>query len=65
MINKRDFKDMLKDMESLDNQRELLIKGSRDVLKLSKQLIYALHRGDRKRARVFATEIKKAFKNVN
>jgi predicted translin family RNA/ssDNA-binding protein len=29
-----------------DSQREKLIKKSRDVLKLSKQVIYSVHRGD-------------------
>lgn len=65
MIDKKDFKEMLKDMENFDNQRELLIKTSRDVLKLSKQLIYALHRGDRKGAKAFETKIRLVFDNLS
>lgn len=49
---------MVKDRENFDTQRELLIKTSRDVLKLSKQLIYALHRDDIKGATKFKVQIK-------
>ena len=45
MINTKDFEKLIKEIASYDTQRELLIKKSRDVLKLSKQMIYALHRG--------------------
>ena len=65
MINKQDFKNMLKDREKLDNKRELLIKKSRDVLKLSKQVIYALHRGDKKNGKALVTKIKKSFTDLN
>ncbi len=65
MIDKSDFRDMLKDTENLDNQRELLIKCSRDVLKLSKQIIYALHRGDTKGAKGFTVKINQVFDKLN
>ncbi|OGM02112.1 hypothetical protein A3K72_04005 [Candidatus Woesearchaeota archaeon RBG_13_36_6] len=65
MIDKNDFEDMLTEMENIDNQRELLIKSSRDVLKLSKQLIYALHRGDKKASKAFETKIKLVFNKLS
>ncbi|MFA5142150.1 MAG: haloacid dehalogenase [Candidatus Woesearchaeota archaeon] len=50
MINEKDFKEMKDEMLKFDSHRELLIKKSRDVLKLSKQVIYAVHRVDMKDA---------------
>jgi len=46
MINKKDFTQIKKEFNSFDDNRELAIKKSRDVLKLSKQIIYAVHRDD-------------------
>ncbi|HLC96708.1 MAG TPA: hypothetical protein VJH97_05285 [Candidatus Nanoarchaeia archaeon] len=50
MIDTKDFKKIEVKLASYDSQREHLIKKARDVLKLSKQLIYAAHRGDKKEA---------------
>lgn len=38
------FEMLRKELQDYDEEREKLIKKSRDVLKLSKQIIYALHR---------------------
>jgi predicted translin family RNA/ssDNA-binding protein len=46
MLNKKDFNEMRKEFNSFDDNRELTIKKSRDILKLSKQIIYSIHRGD-------------------
>jgi len=46
MINKKDFTVMIKETEQFDSQREILIKKSRDVLKLSKQLINSAMRDE-------------------
>lgn len=43
MIN---FTKLQNELKEYDEQRELLIKKSRDVLKLSKQIIYAVHRDE-------------------
>jgi translin len=61
MLDKASLKEILKDFNEADSQRELLIKKSRDVLKLSKQLIYSLHREDLSSAKSLSSEIKKAF----
>lgn len=58
MMDKTDFEDMKKEMEDFDNKREILIKNSRDVLKLSKKIIYALHRSDVKAANTHVESIK-------
>ena len=41
-----DFNKLQHEIKGYDEEREKLIKKSRDVLKLSKQVIYAVHRGD-------------------
>ncbi len=50
MLNKKDLNEMKKEFNSFDDNRELVIKKSRDILKLSKQVIYAVHRDDLKEA---------------
>lgn len=50
MLNKKDFQEMRKEFNSFDDNRELLIKKSRDILKLSKQIIYSIHRDNLKEA---------------
>jgi predicted translin family RNA/ssDNA-binding protein len=68
MLNKNDFKEMRKEFNSFDDNRELVIKKSRDVLKLSKQVIYSVHRGNIKEATSLVKQIevekKKAEKIV-
>ena len=59
MINKKDFEKLIAEVASYDAQRELLIKKSRDVLKLSKQLIYSLHRNNIKEAENIAKRLQK------
>ncbi len=59
MLDKKEFKCIGKEMSEIDKQREVLIKKSRDVLKLSKQLIYALHRNNMNEANGLLNEVKK------
>ncbi|MBW2995071.1 hypothetical protein KY312_01860 [Candidatus Woesearchaeota archaeon] len=46
MVNKKDFQEMRNKIEKYDEKREELIKESRDVLKLSKQIVYSIHRNE-------------------
>ena len=46
MIDKKEFLEMAKDMAGFDQKRETIIKNSRDILKLSKQAVYDIHRDD-------------------
>jgi len=46
MINKEEFENIRKEFDEFDKIRELIIKESRDILKLSKQAIFSVHRGD-------------------
>lgn len=59
MLNTADLAAMRKELQDYDEQRELLIKKSRDVLKLSKQIIYAVHRDELKEAEKLIQQIKK------
>src|SRR3989344_8152453 len=59
ILTKSDFASMRKEILDYDEQRELLIKKSRDVLKLSKQIIYAIHRDEIKEAEKLIVEIRK------
>ena len=64
MLDNKDLKAILEDFNQSDIQRELLIKKSRDVLKLSKQLIYSIHREDMDTAKTLSKEIKKSFSDL-
>ena len=44
MIAKKDFEKMRKELNDFDNQREILIRKSRNIVKLSKKVIYSVHR---------------------
>ncbi len=61
MINKKDFENMRKRLERADSKREDLIKKSRDLLKLSKQIIYSIHRDDMNKAETTVNKIKKEY----
>lgn len=64
MLNTKEFEKIRKDIQDYDTEREKLIKKSRDVLKLSKQIIYAVHRDDLQEAENLITEIEKEKKNA-
>lgn len=59
ILNTAEFAAMRDEVKTYDDQRESLIKKSRDVLKLSKQVIYAIHRDELKAAEKLIQEIKK------
>jgi len=62
ILNKKSFESMKKEFDNNDTNRELLIKKSRDVLKLSKQVIYAVHRNDLSEATKLSKAIQKEKK---
>jgi translin len=47
MIDKEDFKGILKDLKEADDRREKLIQISRDIIRESKLIIYGLQRGEK------------------
>lgn len=65
MIHKKKFQAIVAKVHRFDEQRELVIRKSRDVLKLSKQVIYALHRDDVSGAKKALGLLKKAVQQIN
>jgi len=59
MINKKEFRNIREELENYDKQREVLIKESRTLLKLSKQMIYSVHRGNLKETKELLNLVKK------
>jgi predicted translin family RNA/ssDNA-binding protein len=58
LIDAKDFAELNRQLMEEDERREMLIKRSREVLKLSKNSIYAIHRGEITKARDMAREAK-------
>jgi len=46
MLNKKDLNEMKAEMANFDLNREKVIKKARDVIKLSKKIIYSIHRNN-------------------
>ena len=65
MIDKTNFENIKKTMEKYDAQRELVIRKSRDIIKLSKQIIYSIHRNEIKKASELKKDIDKELKNLH
>lgn len=59
MLDKKDFQEMRNEIEQYDEKREELIRQARDIIKLSKQIIYAVHRKEMDDAQKSVDEIKK------
>jgi len=62
MIN---FARLRKEIQDYDSERENLIKKSRDVLKLSKQIIYSVHRDDIAEAEKLVKQIESEKKKLD
>ena len=61
MIDKKFFAKLKKEYDSYDIGRRIIIKHSNDILKLSKQAIFALHRDNIKEAETNLLEAEKLF----
>ncbi len=61
MVN---FSKLQKEIHAYDAERENLIKKSRDVLKLSKLVIYAVHRDELEKAATLLKELEKERKEL-
>lgn len=59
MLDKKEFGKIRKEMEEVEKKRELLIQKSREIIKLSKLIIYSLHRNDLNDASKSVEQIKK------
>ena len=64
MINKNEFKKIRDEMHTLDLERENVIQTSRNIINLSKQVIYAAQRNDLKTADAAIKEIKNKVRKL-
>lgn len=64
MIDKKDLEKIKKDIDSYEQQRDKVIRTSRDVVKLSKKVIYAMHRNDLKAAGAAVKDMKAKLKSM-
>ncbi|MBI4438745.1 hypothetical protein HY640_02330 [Candidatus Woesearchaeota archaeon] len=58
MIKHSDFSDLRDEMNAIDSKREASIALSRDIIRLSKQAIYSVHRDEFDSARKLLDEMK-------
>ncbi|MDD5086725.1 MAG: hypothetical protein PHV16_03140 [Candidatus Nanoarchaeia archaeon] len=65
MANKKDFENMRKELEAFEKHREIVISKSREVIQLSKKIIYAVHRLDINLADKFLKDIKLRLNELN
>lgn len=68
MLNKNEFKRIREEMHKIDMKREAIIQTSREIITLSKQIIYAAQRNDLKTASPIIKKIKdkvKKLKKIN
>ena len=65
MLDKKEFRKIRKEIADFDIKRESLIQKSREVINISKKIIYALHRGDIKSAFKYVQDIEKKKKDLD
>ena len=64
MLNKKEFKKIREEMHKIDLKREEVIQTSREIISLSKQVIYAAQRNDLKGAESVIKTIKDKVKKL-
>ncbi len=64
MIDKKDFRELQSGYALSEDLRDKIIKKSRDVIKLSKMVIYAVHRNELKQASDHLKQLEKAKKDM-
>ncbi len=62
MINNKDFENIRKEMKNFELKREETIIISREIIKLSKIIIYSVHRNDLNQALISLKQIKNKIK---
>ncbi|MFH1456429.1 MAG: hypothetical protein ABIF40_05790 [archaeon] len=62
MINTKEFTQIRKELKDLEQKREATIQKAREIIRISKLIIYALHRNDVKAAKKHITKIKQKIK---
>ena len=65
MLNKKEFDNIRKELQEFDEEREKMIIVSREIIKLSKLIIYACHRNDVKTVSKLIDDIKIKIKRLS
>ena len=65
MLDKKDLENIKKEIEKYNLQRDFLIKTSREVIKLSKKVIFSVHRDDMKSAEKSTKDMAVLLKKLN
>ena len=65
MLDKEDFRKIRNELAEFDKARDELIRKSSEIIKLSKQVIYSLHRDDIKEAEKLVKILKKCKKELD
>ena len=64
MLDKTDFEDIRNSLKEFEEKREETILKSRNIIQLSKQIIYSVHRDDLDSAEKLIEEMKKELKEL-
>jgi predicted translin family RNA/ssDNA-binding protein len=64
ILDKKDLEQLKQELDSFENQRELSIHQSREIIRLSKKVIYAVHRNDMSSASESAALMKAGMKKL-
>ncbi len=64
MLDKKDLEKIKGRIEAFEAQRDSVIKQSREIVKLSKKVIYAVHRNDMKSAEKAVSEMKSGMEKL-
>ena len=64
MLNKKEFADIRKELNSIEEKRENVIQLSREIIGLSKQIIYSVQRNDMDNASSLMAKIRKEVGNL-
>ena len=65
MIDKKDFENIRELLKDFEAKREETIQNSREIITLSKQIIYSIHRNDLKNAEELIKKIKSKIKVID
>lgn len=65
MLDKTEFKNIRKELEGRESLRENIISLSRDIIQVSKKIIYSIHRGNLKEASGYVKDIEKKKLNLD
>lgn len=64
MLDKKEFRSIEENLNKFEENRESVIRQSREIIKLSKQIIYSIHRGDIKSANSLFKVIKDKIRKL-